>query len=188
MGDGDFVFGGVHHVALVSSDMARTVDFYTNVLGMPLVKTLELPDGGQHFFFDCGKGDCVAFFWYPDWPKAVPGVASASSLRHWLGHRSSCAGASPAWTDNSRSPTRRAAACAGEFSMTWLTSRASGVCPGSSGSSNHADLSRSPEKQPGASARRVDSSSGSCLRARGSCMLRSGGDACGSGLRLQAFK
>jgi catechol 2,3-dioxygenase-like lactoylglutathione lyase family enzyme len=36
--------------------MGRTVDFYTNVLGMPLVKTIELPDGmGQHFFFDCGE-------------------------------------------------------------------------------------------------------------------------------------
>lgn len=78
MGDQGFEFGGVHHVALVSSDMARTVDFYTNVLGMPLVKTLELPGGGQHFFFDCGNGDCVAFFWYPDSSPAAPGVASAS--------------------------------------------------------------------------------------------------------------
>lgn len=73
-------FGGVHHVALVSSDMARTVDFYTNVLGMPLVKTLELPGGGQHFFFDCGGGHCVAFFWYPDSPDPAPGVASAGAM------------------------------------------------------------------------------------------------------------
>ena len=42
MGDQGFEFGGVHHVALVSSDMARTVDFYTNVLGMPLVKTWRM--------------------------------------------------------------------------------------------------------------------------------------------------
>jgi catechol 2,3-dioxygenase-like lactoylglutathione lyase family enzyme len=42
---------GVNHLALVRSDMARTVDFYTNVLGFPLVKTVELPAGwGQHFF------------------------------------------------------------------------------------------------------------------------------------------
>jgi catechol 2,3-dioxygenase-like lactoylglutathione lyase family enzyme len=54
-----FEFRGVHHLALVCRDMARTVDFYTNVLGMPLVKTIELPVGmGQHFFFDCGGGDC----------------------------------------------------------------------------------------------------------------------------------
>ena len=77
----EFEIGGVNHVALVCSDMARTVDFYSNVLGMPLVKTLELPDGmGQHFFFDIGNGDTLAFFWFPNAPAAAPGVASASSL------------------------------------------------------------------------------------------------------------
>src|SRR3954465_1886959 len=72
---------GVTHLALVVKEMARTVDFYTNVLGMPLVKTIDLPMGmGQHFFFDCGGGDCVAFFWFPDAPEAQPGVASAAVL------------------------------------------------------------------------------------------------------------
>ncbi len=33
------IFSGVNHLALVCKDMARTVDFYTNVLGMPLIKT-----------------------------------------------------------------------------------------------------------------------------------------------------
>jgi catechol 2,3-dioxygenase-like lactoylglutathione lyase family enzyme len=76
-----FQIGGVNHVALVCSDMARTVDFYTNVLGMPLVKTIELPDGmGQHFFFDIGNGDTLAFFWFPNAPDSAPGVASASAL------------------------------------------------------------------------------------------------------------
>ncbi len=77
----EFEFGGINHVALVCSDMARTVDFYSNVLGMPLIKSLDLPDGmGQHFFFDAGGGNAVAFFWFPDAPDAAPGVASASSL------------------------------------------------------------------------------------------------------------
>lgn len=68
---------GIHHLALVCRDMARTVDFYTRVLGMPLVKTIELPMGmGQHFFFDCGGGDQVAFFWFPDAPEPVPGVSA----------------------------------------------------------------------------------------------------------------
>ena len=75
-----FAFQGVHHLALVCSDMARTVDFYTNVLGMPLVKTIELPAGmGQHFFFDIGGGDCLAFFWFPDGPGPAPGVASPAA-------------------------------------------------------------------------------------------------------------
>ena len=76
-----FEFQGVHHLALVCRDMSRTVDFYTNVLGMPLVKTIELPGGmGQHFFFDCGGGDCLAFFWFPDAPGHAPGVAAPSAL------------------------------------------------------------------------------------------------------------
>ena len=70
-----FEFGGINHLALVCADMERTVDFYTNVLGMALVKTIELPMGmGQHFFFDCGGGDCLAFFWFPNAPEPVAGV------------------------------------------------------------------------------------------------------------------
>lgn len=76
----EFEFGGINHLALVSSDMERTVDFYTNVLGMPLIKTLEIPGGGQHFFFDCGNGDSVAFFWFPDAPAHAPGIASAAEM------------------------------------------------------------------------------------------------------------
>jgi catechol 2,3-dioxygenase-like lactoylglutathione lyase family enzyme len=72
-----FEFGGINHLALVCRDMARTVEFYRDVLGMPLVKTIELPAGmGQHFFFDCGGGDCLAFFWFPDAPEPAPGVAA----------------------------------------------------------------------------------------------------------------
>jgi catechol 2,3-dioxygenase-like lactoylglutathione lyase family enzyme len=73
----EFELRGINHLALVSSDMERTVDFYSNVLGMPLIKTLDLPNGmGQHFFFDIGNGDSLAFFWFPNAPKKAPGVAS----------------------------------------------------------------------------------------------------------------
>jgi catechol 2,3-dioxygenase-like lactoylglutathione lyase family enzyme len=67
---------GINHLALVCRDMEETVRFYTEVLGMRLFKTVALPDGGQHFFFDCGGGDAVAFFWWPDAPPAAPGIAS----------------------------------------------------------------------------------------------------------------
>lgn len=67
---------GINHIALVARDMAETVKFYTEVLQMPLVKTVELPTGGQHFFFDCGGGSAIAFFWWRDAPPAAPGVAS----------------------------------------------------------------------------------------------------------------
>ena len=76
----EFELGGINHLALVCSDMARTIDFYSGVLGMPLVKTLDLPAGmGQHFFFDCGGGNCIAFFWFPNSPAAAPGIAAPAA-------------------------------------------------------------------------------------------------------------
>jgi catechol 2,3-dioxygenase-like lactoylglutathione lyase family enzyme len=71
---------GINHIALVARDMAETVKFYTEVLQMPLVKTVELPTGGQHFFFDCGGGSAIAFFWWRDAPPAAPGVASVKKF------------------------------------------------------------------------------------------------------------
>ena len=80
MADRPFELNGINHLALVCRDMARTVDFYTNVLGMPLIKTIELPAGmGQHFFFDCGGGDSLAFFWFPDAPEPAPGVSAPAA-------------------------------------------------------------------------------------------------------------
>ena len=69
---------GINHLALVCRDMAQTQRFYTEILGMPLVKTVALPDGGQHFFFDCGGGSLLAFFWWANAPPAAPGIASVA--------------------------------------------------------------------------------------------------------------
>lgn len=81
MAEAQFELGGLHHLALVSSDMARTVDFYTNVLGMKLTKGFDLGGGyGQHFFFDMGGGSELAFFWFNDAAGAQPGIASAAHL------------------------------------------------------------------------------------------------------------
>lgn len=77
----EFEIRGVNHLALVCRDMAKTVTFYRDVLGMPLTKTIDLPGNkGQHFFFDIGGGNSLAFFWFPDAPKAEPGVAAPSYL------------------------------------------------------------------------------------------------------------
>ncbi|GAA3205302.1 VOC family protein [Actinocorallia longicatena] len=76
----EFELGGINHLALVCADMRRTIDFYSGVLGMPLVKTLDLPNGmGQHFFFDCGGGNCLAFFWFPGAPDGVPGLSAPAT-------------------------------------------------------------------------------------------------------------
>ncbi len=67
-----FKFNGINHLALVCADMHVTVDFYANVLGMKLTKTINLPNRqGKHFFFDTGSGDALAFFWFPDGPLSV---------------------------------------------------------------------------------------------------------------------
>jgi catechol 2,3-dioxygenase-like lactoylglutathione lyase family enzyme len=72
---------GIHHIALVCSDMQRTIKFYEDVLGLPLVKVLELPAGrGYHFFFELTNGDHVAFFWYAGAPEAAPGIAAPACL------------------------------------------------------------------------------------------------------------
>ena len=76
-----FEIRGINHLALVCRDMKKTVDFYTGVLGMPLTKTINLPqDAGQHFFFDIGNHDQLAFFWFPDAPESQPGVTHAPNL------------------------------------------------------------------------------------------------------------
>lgn len=77
----EFEFRGVNHLALVCRDMAETVKFYRDTLGMPLTKTIDLPGGmGQHFFFDIGNGDSLAFFWFPQAPERAPGIASPQAL------------------------------------------------------------------------------------------------------------
>src|SRR5947209_1627628 len=58
---------GVHHIALLSSDVERTVRFYQDVLGFPLTEVFENRDyrGSNHFFFDIGHGNLLAFFDFP---------------------------------------------------------------------------------------------------------------------------
>lgn len=59
--------GGVHHVALLCSDVARTIEFYQGLLEFPLTELFENRDytGSTHFFFDIGNGNSLAFFDFP---------------------------------------------------------------------------------------------------------------------------
>jgi catechol 2,3-dioxygenase-like lactoylglutathione lyase family enzyme len=75
-----FDLRGFNHVALVCADMQDTVDFYEGVLGFPLVKTLQLGGGGQHFFFQVTENDGIAFFWFRDVNPQAPGIAGAEWL------------------------------------------------------------------------------------------------------------
>jgi catechol 2,3-dioxygenase-like lactoylglutathione lyase family enzyme len=58
---------GVHHMALLSSDVVRTIEFYQGVLEFPLTELFENRDyqGSTHFFFDIGNGNLLAFFDFP---------------------------------------------------------------------------------------------------------------------------
>jgi catechol 2,3-dioxygenase-like lactoylglutathione lyase family enzyme len=58
---------GLHHTALVSSDVEQTVRFYQDLLEFPLTELIENRDypGSSHFFFDIGNGNLLAFFDFP---------------------------------------------------------------------------------------------------------------------------
>ncbi len=58
---------GLHHVAVLCSDVERTVRFYEGVLEFPLTEIVENRDykGSNHFFFDIGNGNLLAFFDFP---------------------------------------------------------------------------------------------------------------------------
>lgn len=97
---------GVDHSARPTWKLRETVEFYRDILGLPLVHTISARGWGQeghpdflHFFFDAGKGATIAFFYYlgTDRPeKFVPedhyfysathtawGVESEEELKLW---------------------------------------------------------------------------------------------------------
>jgi catechol 2,3-dioxygenase-like lactoylglutathione lyase family enzyme len=62
---------GVHHTARPTWKLRETVEFYRDILGLPLVHTISARGWGReghpdflHFFFDSGKGSSIAFFYY----------------------------------------------------------------------------------------------------------------------------
>lgn len=58
---------GVHHIALICSDVERTVQFFDGLLRFPLIEMFENRDykGSTHFFFDIGHGNALAYFDLP---------------------------------------------------------------------------------------------------------------------------
>lgn len=62
---------GVHHTARPTWKLRETVEFYRDVLGLPLVHAVSARGWGPanhpdflHFFFDSGNGSTIAFFYY----------------------------------------------------------------------------------------------------------------------------
>ncbi|MFE7156983.1 VOC family protein [Streptomyces sp. NPDC057636] len=79
---------GLSHLALNCSDMQITVDFYKK-LGIPLLKATPMNFGGQHFFFDIGNDDSIAYFYWPDGAgefAGQPAVAGQEQLDGAMHH------------------------------------------------------------------------------------------------------
>ncbi len=65
------VLHGVDHTARPTWKLNETVEFYRDILGLPLVHAISARGWGPpghhdflHFFFDAGKGATIAFFYY----------------------------------------------------------------------------------------------------------------------------
>jgi glyoxalase family protein len=76
---------GLHHITLVCADAQRTVNFYTQVLGLRFVKkTVNFDDpGSYHLYFgdEVGQpGSAVTFF---EWPHAAQGRPGLGGTHHF---------------------------------------------------------------------------------------------------------
>ena len=58
---------GLHHFALLCSDVERTITFFQDLLEFPLAELFENRDytGSTHLFFDVGHGNYLAYFDFP---------------------------------------------------------------------------------------------------------------------------
>jgi glyoxylase I family protein len=74
---------GIHHAALICSDVERTIEFYQGLLGFPLVELVENRDypGSSHFFFDVGNRTLLGFFDFPGL-GLEPGVEAIGGVQH----------------------------------------------------------------------------------------------------------
>ena len=88
---------GVHHLALNTDDMKKTIDFYVDVLGMPLVHALKVPAGLgtgplnrgnppyenlRHYFFDMGNDSLLAFFEIPKGKEPEVNRNAIAAMQH----------------------------------------------------------------------------------------------------------
>ncbi len=74
---------GIHHAALICSDVERTIAFYQGLLGFPLVELVENRDyaGSSHLFFDVGNSTLLGFFDFPEL-GLEQGVEAVGGVQH----------------------------------------------------------------------------------------------------------
>jgi glyoxalase family protein len=73
---------GIHHVTAIASDPQRNVDFYTEVLGLRLVKrTVNFDDpGAYHLYFGDETGSPGSILTFFAWPMAGRGHAGVGQV------------------------------------------------------------------------------------------------------------
>ena len=74
---------GIHHAALICSDVEETIKFYQGTLEFPLTELFGNRDyqGSTHFFFDVGNGNLLAFFDFPGLDLG-PYIETLGNLNH----------------------------------------------------------------------------------------------------------
>ena len=75
---------GLHHITLVASNAQRTADFYTNVLGLRLIKTTVNFDdpGSYHLYFADEQGNAGTVITFFEWPRATRGRTGIGGTHH----------------------------------------------------------------------------------------------------------
>lgn len=73
---------GIHHVAVISSDYGRSRAFYTEILGLAIVReSFREERNSWKLDLDAGGGVQIELFSFPD-PPARPSRPEAAGLRH----------------------------------------------------------------------------------------------------------
>jgi catechol 2,3-dioxygenase-like lactoylglutathione lyase family enzyme len=88
---------GVHHLVLCTDDMKKTIDFYVDVLGMPLIHAMKVPPGLgtgpgnrgnppyenlRHYFFDMGNDALLAVFEIPKGKEPPHNRNAIGAMQH----------------------------------------------------------------------------------------------------------
>ena len=76
---------GIHHITLNGSNRKTSIEFWQNILGMPLI--FEQPNLDDlltnHLYFDCGDGRTITVFTREDIdPHTVLNANSPGSVHH----------------------------------------------------------------------------------------------------------
>ncbi len=80
----DYVTPGFHHVTMVAKDARRTLTFYRDLLGFPLVKqtvNFDLPSS-YHLYFGDEQGRPGTILTFFEWPHAGRGAWGVGGVHH----------------------------------------------------------------------------------------------------------